>query len=376
MKKFNLLQLLPALDSGGIEQGTVDLANFVGENNLGSFVVSNGGEMENQLNRKITEHIKLPTHTKNFLYMPFVAKKLSKIIYNNKIDIVHVRSRAPAWLLQYVNKKKFKSVSTFHNVYGTGNFLKKYYNKSLSKVDHIIAISQYVKSQISNIYNINENHINVIHRGIDTQYFNPNNNDESNLIKFLKMYEIPSDKKIILYPGRLTEWKGQISFLKKNEYYKNEKIMFYFAGDDKNKSYYSKLLTGIKNNNLSHICKIVGNLSKENLKMMYLCSDLIISAPLKPEGFGRVISESLAMKKIILSYDYGGAKEQLKGLDNTFKITPKDQKELKFKIDKALEFSEDYINNIGIKSREHIIENFSKQKMLENYLSFYNNILL
>ena len=152
MKKFNLLQLLPALDSGGIEQGTVDLANFVGENNLGSFVVSNGGEMENQLNKKITEHIKLPTHTKNFLYMPFVEKKLSKIIYNNKIDIVHVRSRAPAWLLQYVNKKKFKSVSTFHNVYGTGNFLKKYYNKSLSKVDHIIAISQYVKSQISNIY--------------------------------------------------------------------------------------------------------------------------------------------------------------------------------------------------------------------------------
>ena len=376
MKKFSLLQLLPALDSGGVEQGTVDLANFIGQSNLGSFVVSKGGKMESQLDRKTTKHITLPANTKNLFYMPFVANKLSKIIHTHNIDIVHVRSRAPAWLLQFINKKKFISVSTFHNIYGTDNFLKKYYNKSLGKVDHIIAISQYVKSQIINLYGLNENSIDVIHRGIDTEHFNPDNNNQNDIIRFLKKYEIPNDKKIILYPGRLTDWKGQINFLQIVENYKDDKLMFYFVGDDKNKSYHSKLVREIKNKNLSHICKIFGNLSKQDIKIMYFLSDLIISAPLKPEGFGRVISESLAMKKIILSYNFGGAKEQLKNLDNIFKITPKDQKELKIKIDKVLEFSKENISNIGNESRNHIINNFSKKKMLENYFSFYNSILL
>ncbi len=376
MKKFSLLQLLPALDSGGVEQGTVDLANFIGQSNLGSFVVSKGGKMESQLDRKTTRHITLPANTKNLFYMPFVANKLNKIIHTHNIDIVHVRSRAPAWLLQFINKKKFISVSTFHNTYGTDNFLKKYYNKSLSKVDHIIAISQYVKSQIINLYGLNENSIDVIHRGIDTEHFNPDNNNQNDIIRFLKKYEIPNDKKIILYPGRLTDWKGQINFLQIVENYKDDKLMFYFVGDDKNKSYHSKLVREIKNKNLSHICKIFGNLSKQDIKIMYFLSDLIISAPLKPEGFGRVISESLAMKKIILSYNFGGAKEQLKNLDNIFKITPKDQKELKIKIDKVLEFSKENISNIGNESRNHIINNFSKKKMLENYFSFYNSILL
>ncbi len=376
MKKFSLLQLLPALDSGGVEQGTVDLANFIGKSNLGSFVVSKGGNMESQLDRKTTKHIKLSANTKNFFYMPFVANKLSKIIYDNHIDIVHVRSRAPAWLLQFTDKKKFKSVSTFHNIYGSSNFLKKYYNKSLSKVDHIIAISHYVKSQIIDLYGLNENSINVIHRGIDTEHFNPDDNNQNDIMKFLNKYEIPNDKKIILYPGRFTDWKGQINFLKIIENYKNDKLMFYFVGDDKNKSYYSKLIREIKNKNISHICKIFGNLSKQDLKIMYFLSDLIISAPLKPEGFGRVISESLAMKKIILSYNFGGAEEQLRNLDSIYRITPKDQNELKIKIDKVLEFSKEYISNIGNESRNHIIDNFSKKKMLENYLSFYNRILL
>ena len=197
MKKFNLLQLLPALDSGGLEQGTVDLANFIGENNLGSFIVSKGGLMENQLDQRTTKHIKLATHTKNFLYMPFVANKLNKIINNNAIDIVHVRSRAPAWMLQFINKKNFKSVSTFHNVYGTSNFLKRYYNKSLCKVDHIIAISQYVKSQIAKLYNLDENSINVIYRGIDIDYFNSEINSEDVLAKFLYKYEISNSKDLL-----------------------------------------------------------------------------------------------------------------------------------------------------------------------------------
>ena len=376
MKNFNLLQIIPSLDSGGAEQGTVDVANFIGEKDMGSFIVSNGGDMLKLLNRRKTSHFKLPVHSKNILTMPFIANKLSKIISDKDINIVHFRSRFPAWYLRFIRNKKFKTVSTFHNVYRSQNFFKKIYNKGLSRVNHIVAISNFVKSKIISTYKVNEGNISVINRGIDIKFFDPKIDDENNFINFLKKYNLSSEKKIILYPGRLTEWKGQINFLKIMESYKDDKIICYFAGDDKNKSYTSRLINEINKKDLNKNCKILGHLSKEDLKMMYKCADVVISAPLEPEGFGRTISESLAMKRIILSYDYGGAKDQLYGLDEIYKISPYDQEEMKNKIDKIIGLTKSHKDNLGIISRRHVIENFSKEKMLEGYLNFYQNTVL
>jgi len=376
MKNFNLLQIIPSLDSGGVEQGTIDVANFIGEKDIGSSIVSNGGNMLTLLNRRKTNHFKLPVHSKNIFIMPFIANKLSRIILDRQINIVHVRSRIPAWHLQFIRNKKFKTVSTFHNVYGSQNLFKKIYNKALSRVDYIVAISDYVKSKIIDNYKINEKKITVINRGIDTKFFDPKIDDESNFINFLNKYNLSSERKIILYPGRLTRWKGQINFLKIMEAYKDDHIICYFAGDDKNKSYTSKLINEINKKNLRQNCKILGHLSKEDLKMMYKCADIVISAPLEPEGFGRTISESLSMKKIILCYDYGGAKNQLSGLDNIYKISPHDQVEMKNKIDKIIKLPKSYKDNLGSISRHYVIENFSKEKMLEEYLNFYLNTVL
>ena len=376
MKNFNLLQIVPSLESGGVEQGTIDVANFIGSKDKGSFIVSNGGNMLKLLNNRETKHFMLPVHSKNFFSMPFIAKKLKKIIFKNNINIVHVRSRAPAWLLKFIRNKNFKSVSTFHNIYGSQNFLKKYYNKALSNVDHIVAISEYVKLKITDIYKINDNKITVINRGVDTNFLNPETNNENKFINFLKKYNIPSDQKIILYPGRLTSWKGQINFLKIIEAYKDDNLIFYFVGDDKNITYTSKLISEINKRNIKHNCKILGHLSRENLKMMYKCADLVISAPLMPEGFGRTISESLAMKKIILSYDYGGAKDQLNGLSSIYKISPFSDDEMKNKIDKVLKFSSEYKENLGSISRQHVIDNFSNEKMLNGYFDFYQNTVV
>ena len=162
MKNFNLLQIIPSLDSGGAEQGTVDVANFIGEKDMGSFIVSNGGDMLKLLNRRKTSHLKIPVHSKNILTMPFIANKLSKIISDKDINIVHFRSRFPAWHIQFIRNKNFKTVSTFHNVYGSHNLFKKIYNKALSRVDYIVAISDFVKSKIIENYKINEEKITAI----------------------------------------------------------------------------------------------------------------------------------------------------------------------------------------------------------------------
>ena len=376
MKDLRLLQIVPSLESGGVEQGTIDVANFIADNGYNSFITSNGGRMLALINKKNIKHINLPVHSKNPLIMFKNIKQIENIIKMNHINLVHVRSRAPAWSLFYASKYGCKTVSTFHNVYSSENFLKKNYNIALGQVDYIVAISEFVKLTIIDTYKINEKKITVINRGIDTNFLNPEINDEDKFAEFILKFNIPSNKKIILFPGRLTQWKGQIKFLNIIESYKDEQIIFYFIGDDKNISYYSKLINEINKRNLARNCKILGHLSKQNLKMIYKCADVIISAPLKPEGFCRTISESLAMKKIILSYNFGGAKDQLSGLDEIYKVTPHDHVEMKNKIDQVLKLSNEHQNNLGFISRRHVVDNFSKDRMLDNYLQFYQNTAL
>ena len=376
MKKFNLVQILPSLKSGGVEQGTIDVANYLAKKEIKNCIISNGGNMIDNLNKKFVNHYKLPVHSKIFFLMPFVAKEINKIIEKNYINILHVRSRAPAWLLPYINSKNLKTVSTFHNIYGHENYIKKIYNKKLSKVDSIVAISKYVKEEIIKIYKINENKITIIDRGIDTNFFNGKIDNQNLFIKFLNDYNINLDKKIILYPGRITEWKGQIEFLNIVEQFKDEPYVFYFVGDNKNTSYYKKFLYQIKIKNISNICRVLNHLDKQDLKMMYKCCNLIISAPLKPEGFGRIVSEGLAMEKIVLGYNYGGVKNQLNKLDDLYKINPLDNDELKKRIKFILDSPLNKFSNLSIKGRNHIIKNYSKNLMLSNYYNFYEKILL
>ena len=142
-------------------------------------------------------------------------------------------------------------------------------------------------------------------------------------------------------------------------------------GDDKNISYTSKLTKEIKKRNLSSCCKILGHFSREDTRLMYKSADIIISAPTKPEGFGRIVGESLAMKKIVLAYNFGGVKNQLFGLDKLFRVKPFDTNEMINKINKVLQFSNDTINTFGEVSRDHIMKNFSKETMLNKYYNFY-----
>ena len=113
MKTFNLMQILPSLQSGGVEQGTIDVANFLSSLEIKNHITSNGGQMLAYLNKKYIEHNSLPVHSKNFFKAPFTAKKINHIVEKKNIDILHFRSRAPAWLLPYINKQNIKIVSTF-----------------------------------------------------------------------------------------------------------------------------------------------------------------------------------------------------------------------------------------------------------------------
>jgi len=251
-------------------------------------------------------------------------------------------------------------------------FLKKMYNKGLANMDYIISISEFVKDEIIKKYKINPQKISTIYRGVDTDYF-IDQVSEKDLQNFLIKFSINREKKIILYPARLTAWKGQIDILNVTRKIAKDNLIIYFVGDAKNISFYNLLQKKISDTNLENICKILGNLTTKELKIMYFISDLILSTPNKPEGFGRIISEALSMKKMILAFNYGGVKDQLNRLDSIYKAEPLNYHLLDQKINTILSLSEEEKNNLSKKGREHVVKFFSKKEMVYNYKNFYES---
>ncbi len=375
MSSFNVAQIIPSLESGGAERGTIDVSNYLSKIGINNNIISNGGRLLEETDKNFTNHFKLPVDSKNFISFPFIATKINKIIKKNNISIVHIRSRGPACILRLANTKNIKTISTFHNVYSGTSFIKKLYNKQLANADKVVAISNYVKNEIINKYKIDKEKVEVINRGVDVDYYDKKLSND-NIEIFLNKNSVNPNKKIILYPARLTNWKGHLEFLDVFKKINDQNYLLYFVGDTKNKSYSQRVQNKINNLNLTNNCKILGNLNKHDLKIIYHLSSIIISLPLQPEGFGRVVSEALVMGKKILAFNYGGVKDQLSGLDDIYKAEPLVYDNLHLKLRDLVNIDNEKFLNISNNSREHIINNFSKEQMVKKYFNLYEKISL
>ena len=373
MKEIRLLQVVPALNSGGVEKGTIDIAKAISDLKNKSIVVSNGGKLAPLLKNYGSVHINLPVHSKNPFIMYNNIRKLRHVLFSEKINIMHTRSRAPAWSSYFAGNNNVKLVSTFHNVYGHENFLKKYYITGLAKADSIIAISKYVKDSIVKIYDIPEKKISIIHRGVDENYFDPQTITEQSLYQVIQKYDFIKDQKIILFPARLTAWKGQIEFLEVLKKIKNNNYICIFVGDDKNYSYMKKLNDQIIKKNLGQYCKVIGH--SDDIKYIYQISHLVVNASQKPEGFCRVIAEAMSMEKVVIAYDQGGASELMAGFENKFKINYNDINQMAQAIDYALNMPKDEAINIGKKLRNTVKKSFTKNLMINKTLETYYKLL-
>ena len=372
MSSFNLVQIVPSLDSGGVERGTVDVANFLAEKKIQNFIITSGGKMIKELDKKFIHVHQLPVASKNFFFYPLIARKINQFIKANNINIVHVRSRGPAWMVNLIAKNNIKTIATFHNVYGGNSYLKKMYNKGLSKMDHLVAISDYVKETILKKYDLRTNNISVINRGVDTEYFNQPV-DVGIRDNILKTHQIDTAKKIILFPARITSWKGQLEFIDVIKKIDTQNIFVLFAGDTKNESYTKLVRDKIKQNNLDGVCKILGSINQDEMRSLYEVADLSVSFPLRAEGFGRTVSESLYSKTPVLAFDYGGVKNQLANLSDMFKVKPQDFQILPSKIEKLLSLSE-VEKKEALEGVQSVIEsNFSKINMVKQYLKLYES---
>ena len=336
-KSKTILQVLPSLFSGGVERGTIEIAKALKAEGFNSIVVSSGGKMVDELTSTGTEHIVMPVNNKNPINIWYNSLKLTKLIKEKKIDIIHARSRAPAWSCILASKKSnVHFVTTFHCIYNFNNIFKKYYNSIMTKSDKVIAVSNFVKKHIIENYHISGNKITTIHRGVNHQYFSPNNVSDKDISLFKKKYNINEKKPIILMPSRFTRWKGHEVLIHALSKINNQMFYCLLVGDSANhQQYLNELHQLINKYNLNNKIGIFPN--EKEMDKLYAISNIIISSSLRPEAFGRTIIEGQAMEKLVIATNIGGAAETIIDGKNGFHVTPGNIDDLTKKIKKCFE---------------------------------------
>ncbi|MDB4846485.1 glycosyltransferase family 4 protein [Candidatus Pelagibacter sp.] len=380
--KIKVLQVIPKMGYGGAETGCYDLAHYLTENNCQSYIVTSGGELLRYINKKKVKLIKLPVHSKNPILILLNSILLIFIILFLNITIVHARSRAPAWSCWFATKvTRRKFVTTFHGTYNFHNSIKKFYNSVMVRSDLIIAGSNFIFSHINKNYSkyLNEKKkFLVIFRGINIDYFDSTTTTESNEDKLLKKWKLNVGKKIILMPGRLTEWKGQEIFIEAlnlvNKELGYENFYGIILGSNQGRDVYKKkLLRLVEQHRLINQIKFIEHCS--DMPLAYKISDIVISASKEPEAFGRVAVEAQSMEKPIIASNIGGSKETIINDKTGFLFEAGNALSLSKKIIEVLQLGETTLKSMGIEGRKNIIKKFNVEKMCFTTYSEYKKLL-
>ena len=380
--KIKVLQVIPKLGYGGAETGCYDIAHYLYEKDCGSYIVTSGGDLLKFVDKKKVKVLRLPVQTKNPILIFFNAIVLALIIIIFNIDIVHARSRAPAWSCFIATKITRRSfVTTFHGTYNFNNKLKKFYNSIMVRSKLIIAGSNFIFAHIKENYSefIDlKKRLLVIFRGINVDYFDQTSVIESDEIKLKKNWEIDENKKIILLPGRLTSWKGQELFIEAinlvNTELGYEAFYAVILGSEQGRDLYKKKLIRLSEQyRMNKQLKFIDNC--KNMALAYKISDIIISASIEPEAFGRVAVEAQSMQKTIIASNIGGSNETIIDEKTGFLFDAGDAKSLSKKIMRVLSMDDSLLKSIGEEGRKNVIKKFNVEKMCFSTYSEYKKLI-
>lgn len=372
-----ILQILPRLETGGVERGTTEIAAAIKAAGWNSVVVSGGGRLVRDLERGGTEHITLPVYSKNPVVMRKNADRLAEIIKEKNVDIVHARSRAPAWSAKWACEKTgVPFLTTFHGAYNMGPFkIKKKYNRVMTAGVLTIAVSNFIKQHILDNYEgIEADKIRVIHRGADIERFDVAKVSQERLIALSKKWRLPEDLPVIMLPGRLTRWKGQLVMLDALAQMRHKNIRCLFVGSDQGrKRYRRELERKAKKLGLDSVVQFVDQCNE--MDVAYMLSDVVVSASTDPEAFGRVIPEAQAMGRLVIGPDHGGATETIKDGETGFLFKHGDAKDLAEKLDAVLDMSAEEKQKTTQKAVQSVRGEFSKDAMCEKTINLYREIM-
>ena len=380
---IKVLQVIPKLGFGGAETGCYDLAHYLTEQNCKSFLITSGGQLLKYVKRDKVKVIRLPVQSKNPIIIFFNSIIIFFILFIYKIDIVHARSRAPAWSCLWAcffSRKKF--VTTFHGTYNFSGKFKHFYNSVMVRSKLIIGGSNFIFNHINENYqkylNPKKKKLMVIFRGINLEYFNSNNISEEKLNILESIFKIDKNKFIILLPGRLTKWKGQEIFIESLslllENYNKENFHAIILGSNQGREVYSKkLLLLTERYRLKKKITFIENCKE--MPVAYKLSDLVVSSSVEPEAFGRVAVEAQAMSKPIIASDIGGSRETVLNGKSGLLYKHNESNELAKTINKIMEMNKKSLALMGELGRKNVEKKFNVDQMCQRTFTEYKKLL-
>jgi len=371
-----VLQVLPELGvSGGVERGTIEIAAAISASGGRALVASAGGAIAHELIRAGAQHIELPLASKNPFVIQANIERLAAIIRAEKVDIVHARSRAPAWSAYYAARRTGTHfVTTFHGTYSVGNPFKHRYNSVMTKGERVIAISDFIAGHIRQIYGVPTAKIRIIHRGVDPERFDPAKVSAERVIQLANRWNMADGMPVVMLPGRLTRWKGQTAFIDAIDKLGSRDLICLLVGSDQGRSAYRKGLENlIEARGLGGVIRVVDNC--DDMPAAYMLTDVVVSASLEPEAFGRVVTEAQAMGRPVIATDHGGSKETVLKGETGWLVPPNDAEAMAAAIDRVLKIKGPAREILAAKGMAHVGNNFSKDAMCSKTLALYDEVL-
>ncbi|HEX6840267.1 MAG TPA: glycosyltransferase family 4 protein [Stellaceae bacterium] len=369
----SVLQVLPRLVSGGVERGTVEVAQALIAAGWKAVVASAGGPMVRELERAGAIHVELPLASKNPLVMRRNVERLMEVIRREQVDIVHARSRAPAWsALAATRRTKRHFVTTFHNAYGTQSWLKQRYNGVMARGERVIAISRFVADHAASVYGVPPERLRIIERGVDFTRFDPERVSAERVIQLAREWRLPDGLPVVMLPGRLTRWKGHLVLIDAIARLNRQglRCVFVGAGNDR---YRRQLVDDIARRGLDELFQIAEDC--RDMPAAYKLADVVVSASTRPEGFGRVIAEAQAMGRPVIATDHGGAREILRDDETGWLVPPGNAQALAEAIARALDLPQSKRLTLAERAMAHMRAHFTTKAMTDRTLAVYEEIL-
>ncbi len=369
-----VLQVLPSLVSGGAERGTVELAAALTAAGWNAYVASAGGPLEREIARAGATHLTLPLASKNPLVLRRNRTALARAIRALGIDIVHARSRAPAWSAwsaAHATGRHF--VTTFHNAYGAGSALKRWYNSVMARGERVIAISDFVADHAAKVYGVKPDRLRTIPRGVDLDIFDPRRVGGERIASLARQWRLPDGVPTVMLPGRLTRWKGGLDFIAAVATLGRRDICCVLVGAEQRRGFRRELETAIEQRKLVGLFRIVEHCP--DMAAAYMLADVVVSASSDPEGFGRTIVEAQAMGRPVVATDHGGARETIVPGVTGWLMPARDPAALAAAIGAALSLGPGERLLLAKRAISHIAANFTHEAMCARTIEVYEELL-
>lgn len=371
-----VLQVLPRLVTGGVERGTIEIAAALRAAGWTAVVASEGGPMVRELDRLDVPHVTLPLASKNPFVMRRNAGRLRQVIAAHGVDVVHARSRAPAWsALWAARAAKVPFVTTFHGTYNLGPLnLKRGYNAVMTKGDRVIAISEFIRRHMQDHYGVDDGKVRVVHRGVDFDRFDPDKVSAERMIQLAKRWHLPDGVPVVMLPGRLTRWKGQLLLVEALRRLKDLPFRCVLVGSDQGRTAYrAEVDAAIETAGLKDRVLVADDC--RDMPAAYKLADVVVSASTDPEAFGRVSAEGLAMGRPVVAPAFGAAPEIVEHARTGWLFKPGDAASLAEMLRTALTLAPAARADLAARATEVARTRFSKDAMCAKTLAVYREVV-